>query len=155
MKGVRPAAVLFLASIMANNAFAATVTGNLTVTANVVQACIITSVNDISFGDYNPASGAPKDGQGSFTFSCLGGTNYELYINGARQMAGPSANYLNYDLYTDAGKSNLWPSAKPSSENGVTTDASPITRNVYGRIPAGQYLPAGSYTNIVSIVVDF
>ena len=146
---------LFLTGIMADVASAASATGNLTVSANVPPVCTITSMSDINFGDYNPASGTVKDGEGSFTFSCLGGTNYSIHIAGARQMSGALANDIEYELYADSGRANIWPSAKPSSENGVTPNADPITRHVYGRIPAGQYVPAGSYMNMVSVVVDF
>src|SRR3990172_612006 len=139
--------------VMAGTAFAATVMSNFTVSATVINACSV-NANNIDFGNYNPASGTPLDGQASFQLSCLAGTSYELYITGARIMTD-GANNLNYELYTDAPRTSVWPSASPSSVSGATPDANPVTFDTYGRIATGQYVLAGPYSNVVAVVVAF
>ena len=140
-------------TVMAGTVSAATIMGNFTVSATVINACSV-NANDIDFGNYNPASGTPKDGQGSFQLACLAGTNYELYISGARLMTD-GANNLNYELYTDALRTSAWSSSSPSSISGATPDANPITFDTYGRIATGQYVPAGPYSNVIAVVVAF
>lgn len=139
--------------VIAGMASAATVMSNFTVSATVINACSV-NANNIDFGNYNPASPAPKDGQGSLQLTCLAGTNYELYITGARIMTD-GANNLNYELYTDAPRTSVWPSASPSPVSGATPDANPITFDTYGRIATGQYVLAGPYSNVVAVVVAF
>lgn len=139
--------------VIAATAFAASVMSNFTVSATVINACSV-NANNIDFGNYNPASPAPKDGQGSLQLTCLAGTNYELYITGARIMTD-GANNLNYELYTDAPRTSVWPSASPSPVSGATPDANPVTFDTYGRIATGQYVLAGPYSNVVAVVVAF
>src|SRR3990170_3984813 len=94
------AALAFLTlGVAGGAAYAATVMSNFIVSATVINACSV-NANNIDFGNYNPASGTPKDGQASFQLSCLAGTSYELYITGGRIMtaqyvpAGPYSNVV-------------------------------------------------------------
>ncbi len=146
-------AVAFI--LIATSAFAATATQGLLVSANVIAACRIESVTNVTFTDYDPTDPNPNDtGTGDFTFRCTRGTNYDLYIAGVpREMTG-GAFLLSYELYQDAGRSSAWPSGLPGVA-GSSLNSAPVTRNIYGRIPADQDVGVGAYSQTVQITVEY
>ena len=140
--------------LTAAHAMAATDTSPLNVRANVNALCSIQSVTDVDFVDYDPTSAAPDDdGVGNVTFACTRNTTYDLYITGARTISD-GTDTLNYQLYTDAGRSNAFPSLNPGNLTPAA-DNNPISQDIYGRIPAGQDVQAGLYTGNVSVVVEY
>jgi spore coat protein U-like protein len=60
-----------------------------------------------------------------------------------------SGNYLNYKLFSDSTRNTEWTTA--ATIPGVDVG----TVSVYGRIPAGQNQPAGSYTDTVVATITF
>ncbi len=146
---------LFLLSLVlaAGQASAATATNNLVVSASVTSACQITSVGNINFGAYDPLSATPKDAAGNVVLRCVKGTSYKAYITGTRSMTGGSDS-LNFQLYTDAGRTATFPI---DNTVGGTTSASssPVTKDVYGRIAAGQDVSAASYTATLVATVEY
>jgi spore coat protein U-like protein len=68
-------------------------------------------------------------------------------------MASGSQN-LSYELYRDASRSSRWERGNVLAlrAEGVFT---PTAFAVYGRIPAGQVVPAGAYSDTVTATVDF
>ncbi|MEE4453855.1 spore coat U domain-containing protein [Novosphingobium resinovorum] len=132
-----------------------------------VCICSLSTTN-LSFGTYNPASSSPTTAQGSAKADCI---SISIPMNAtvdfglsagtsgnaaARQMASGSAR-LNYNIYQDAGYTTVW----GNGSNGGTVQTMAITnllsfsgtKTAYGRIPAGQYVKTGAYTD--SIVVTF
>ncbi len=70
----------------------------------------------MAFGAYDPLvvnDTANLDVDGAFTLQCTKGTPATLSLNdgdnfsGVRRMAS-GANYLNYNLYTTAGRGTVW-----------------------------------------------
>lgn len=136
------------------NAMAATDTNALTSTVSVAALCNISSVTNLDFGTYDPTSGAnDDDGSGDVTFSCTKGTAYDVYITGARTMTD-GTDTLNFEMYTDAGRTTTWASASPGS-TGTAADNTGITQNVYGRIASGQDVQVGTYNGSVTMTVEY
>ena len=138
---------------VAGPAMGATATNNMTVSATVNAACQISSVADISFGVYDPLSATPKDADGNVVLRCVKGTSYKTYITGTRSMSG-GGNTLNFELYEDAGRTTTFPI---NNSAGSTTALSilPVTKNVYGRIPAGQDVGVAGYTATLVATVEY
>jgi spore coat protein U-like protein len=131
----------------------ATATNNLTVSATVATACQISSVANISFGAYDPFSATPNDASGNVVLRCVKGTSYKTYITGTRAMSG-GGDTLNFGLYEDAGRSVTFPAN--NSAGGVTsTSIAPVTKNIYGRISAGQDVTVASYTATLVVTVEY
>ncbi len=145
-------------------------TGNINVNANVVAACNITT-NPLAFGSYSSLSATALDvsaslgvtcSQGSVATVSLAGGNNELA--GQRRMTDGTA-FLNYSIFkpatSAAGAACAYTDAWGPGGGGTTfaTTAAPDlnTRNynVCGRIPAGQSVPVGSYTDVVVATVSF
>lgn len=146
----------------APKAGALTATTTMNVTATVLSSCSV-SATDLAFGNYNPISGAALDGATSISVTCTNGTSYNVGISAgggagattaSRKMTN-GANTLNYTLYRDAGRTNVWgdivsTDTLPGTGSGA---AQPI--DVYGRIPGGQTAPSGGYTDTVTITVTY
>jgi spore coat protein U-like protein len=134
-------------------ALAATATNNLGVSANVASACHISSVTDISFGAYDPTSGTPLDAAGNMVFRCIKNTSYKAYITGTRTLSG-GTDSLSFDLYSDSGHSAAFPA--DNSGGGTTAPSlSPITKDIYGRIPISQDVGAASYSATLVATVEY
>jgi spore coat protein U-like protein len=145
---------------------AATATANLSVSATISSNCTITTAS-VGFPSYDPVvahATSPDDStSGSVTITCTKGTIPSIGLGlGANasgsqmRMSNGSASYLAYALYQDAGRTTVWgDSGSLLFYPGPATSKDPRTYPVYGRIPAGQDLPAGTYTDTVTATVNF
>ncbi|MFZ3081450.1 spore coat U domain-containing protein [Rhodoferax ferrireducens] len=162
--------VAVLLTLGANIAVAATTTTNLNVTATVSATCSVTT-SAVAFGTYDPTSASPKDATGSATVTCTSGTTYSIALDAGahestpgdastRRMLANTADYLPYTLYLDSGHTTIWgdgangTSVNPSSGT-FTGDGTDQSYSVYGRIAAGQYVAAGSYSDAVVTTVTY
>jgi spore coat protein U-like protein len=132
--------------------------------ARGLGSCTITAVG-VSFGTYDVFGGSPLDSTGSVTYNCLsvlGTITIDLSRGGAptfspRRMLR-SAETLNYNLYLDAARMTIWGNATSgTSHYGPVTPPllTNVTVTIYGRIPAGQDVSAGSYTDTVVATINF
>ena len=135
---------------------------NMLVTANVAPSCQLNSVPTIAFGTLNPL--ADNDIQGDIVWVCTSGTNTVIQLNGggsgnilARTMAGPSP--LPYQLYTDAGRSQIFGDGTTGNDVGVagTGYATPDNVTVYGRVAQADAQSAtnGNYNDTVVVTIVF
>lgn len=147
-------------------------TGSLSVTASVAKSCSITGTTNVSFGAYDPADAnfsTPLDATGSVTVRCTKNTTYDIALgqgaNAAsgstcaaplRQMASGSER-LSYGLFSDAGRTSTWgcDASNDVTRTETVGPSSPDTITVYGRIPAGQDVADGSYSDTVTVTVTF
>jgi spore coat protein U-like protein len=164
-------AVSIAALSVAGTASAATTGGSFQVTASVANSCVVTAANDIAFGAYDPAdtnNTAALDGAGSVTVRCTRGSNATIALNqglnaaGAsscttplRQMSDGGTSRLRYDLYSDSGRTVAWGCTGTNDVDQAFTSLAPVTFDTFGRIPAGQDVPAGSYADTVTVTVTF
>ena len=145
---------------------AATATANLSVSATIANNCTITTAA-VGFPAYDPIvthSAAPDDStSGSVTITCTKGSAATIGLglgsnaSGSQmRMLNGAANFLNYALYQDAGRLTVWGNSGAGLLSPVAAPSkAPRTFTVYGRIPAGQDLPAGTYADTVTATVNF
>ena len=146
---------------------AATASNPLTVTATVINACTV-AAGALPFGNYDPTSATPLDGSSTspaISVTCTSGESYEIGLNqgtgtggsatNPRVMTGTPSGTLNYNLFQDSGRLTLWGNTPPTNTVNKTGTGAPQTSQVYGRIPALQASPAGSYLDTVTITVSF
>jgi len=139
-------------------AVAMLVIGSLAGESGWAANCTI-SVISVVFGTYNTLSLASLDGAGSVAVSCDVTDSYTVALSSgqgtftARKLLSAS-NMMYYNLYSDALRSVIWGDGTMGTAlvNGSGTGA---TYTVYGRIPGGQNLPAGSYTDTITVTLDF
>ncbi|WP_313441955.1 spore coat U domain-containing protein [Novosphingobium sp.] len=152
-----------LAFLAPSRSIAATATAPMAVTATVQSACIV-AVTPLAFGAYDPTSGSVKDGASTVTVTCTSGTSFTVGLNAGstsgatvttRQMINGS-NRLNYALYSDINHTTNWGNT-PGTDTPTATTATavPSVLNVYGRIGASQNVPAGAYSDSVTVTVNY
>jgi spore coat protein U-like protein len=144
--------VVFGLVMSAGLVMADTKTNNLEVTASVAAACSISSVSNIAFGAYDPTAGTPSDAAGNLVFRCVKNTSYSTYVTGTRSMSG-GGDTLNFNLYSDAGRTTAYPAA--TGTGGTAANLSPMTSNIYGRIPATQDVGVASYSATLVATVEY
>ena len=140
-------------------ALAATDTATLTVTASVAAVCNVQSAT-LAFGAYDPAA-ADLDATTAIDLTCTPGTTYDIGLDGggsanvlARQMANGGAT-LDYSMYQDASRTTNWGDTVGTDTVSGTGGGGVQTHTVYGRIPTGQFVATGAYSDTVTITVTF
>lgn len=136
-------------------------------------SCGLESVTGVAFGTYNPLLGAPNLSSGTFNVRCGRGYadgNYSRFYYAVTVGSGGSGNTaarkmsngidnLNYGLYQESGRlTNLTvvngSFIFPFDIIGGVREGS-ILFNIYGRIPAGQLVSAGTYTDTITLTLTF
>ena len=146
------------ALIAATAATAGQMQATFQVTSSVSGAC---SVNAVEL-DLGPYHGRQIDQTGSITITCTKGIPYQIGLDNGIHYSAPNrrlkhrttAHYLIYELYRDVGRTVRWGNDDVSSVR-MTGDSSAQHISVYGRVPAGQTGPAGSYSNVTTVIVNF
>jgi len=143
---------------------AASQTATLPVNVNVSANCTITTAGVTFAADYDPVvthATNPDDGTGTVTVTCTKGAGSTIGLdNGAHasgtqpRMKGPGASdFLNYTLYQNSGRTTTW-SGTTMTIGGASSKA-PRAFTVYARIPGGQDITTGSYSDTVVATVNF
>jgi len=146
-------------------AFAATGTGTLTVDASVAANCVVATSANVDFGTYDTAVhlhdgpvdvtaqavsiACTKDAPGISIALDQGENAHGTH----RGMGGPGAATVAYDIYTTQQRSTVWNSVNTVAYASQTSRA--VTIPLYGRIPAGQTVAPGRYTDVILAMVNF
>ncbi|HEY0267562.1 MAG TPA: spore coat U domain-containing protein [Rhizomicrobium sp.] len=143
---------------------AGTATTTFNVTATVMQNCAV-SAADLAFGNYDAGSGTAITASTTLQVTCTPSLSYTVALDGGMTTHDPAnramtdtghANNLTYGLYTTSGYGTIWgdgtggTSTQGDIGNGT---AKPMT--VYGRIPGSQFVPAGGYSDRVTVTVSY
>ncbi|WP_077048121.1 spore coat U domain-containing protein [Pseudomonas sp. KK4] len=155
---------------------ATTVTGQITSSLTLISSCQVNGAggsSNLNFGALNfgtanslftTASGQVLGGGGgALSILCSNGTTPTVTVRagtndgkspgGTRALYDGVANYVPYDLYTDAGHSQLL------AINGVINLAPSTgvaqTVNIYGQAVGKAGLPAGTYTDTIAVELTF
>jgi len=130
------------------------------VTANVPPDCTF-SAGNLVFGTY---SGAQLDAQSSITLTCTSGTAWNIGLDAGtfagatvttRKMTGPGTSSMSYSLFRNSGRTLNWGNTVGTDTLSGTGSGSAQSVSVYGRVPASQNLPAGSYQDTIIATITF
>jgi spore coat protein U-like protein len=140
---------------------AATDDDTFDVTATVADSCVITA-GDLAFGAYDPVvthASTALDASSTLSVTCTTGASTNITLDlgtsasgSQRRMSDGGTNHLDYELYSDSGRSTVWDDAPGVDHTGT---GSQENISVYGRVPAGQSVPAASYTDTVTATITF
>jgi spore coat protein U-like protein len=132
------------------------------VTARVNAVCEVTA-SDLDFGTYTAQNGTPLQGTTLLRTTCTPGTTYHIgldqgqapgaTVNQRKMVSGAST--LNYQLYSDSNRSTIW--GNTTGTDTVTGSGTGIAQDhtVFGAIPASQVIPAGDYTDTITVRVYY
>ena len=127
--------------------------------------CTISTVG-VNFGNYNVFSPTALTSTGSVTYRCTGVGGNSITVDLSR---GNATSYqprtmlrttepLSYNLYLDAGMTQIWGNNTGGTQHyGPTVPQSNrnITVTIFGRLPAGQDVTIGNYTDTIVATINF
>jgi spore coat protein U-like protein len=131
----------------------------------VAAKCSI-STTPVNFGSYDVLSASSTDSSGAISVYC----NSATYVTGS---IGPSFNsggfdprqmrlttgseLMDYNLYTDVVRTQIWGDGTGDTLTVSGTVPNKVTTNftIYGRIPAGQDILAGLYTETLTVTISW
>lgn len=167
LKKIACFAVVGLA-VASTGAQAGTDTGTMSVTATISASCTIATQN-INFGSLTSTNAGNVDVPADATVTCASNSPFNVGINyglnaGAtfqRKLAS-GANTLNYSVYVDGygvneyGQVSTYGTAN-NYNSAATINVSPATNTVpiFARLPAQSTPPSGTYTDTLTVTVNY
>jgi spore coat protein U-like protein len=147
--------------------------GACPVAALAAVSCTVSAIG-VAFGTYNPLSATPAYANGSVQATCTltGNTSTAVTLTSSYS-AGLSGNFalrtmlsgastLGYNLYYDAAYTQVRGDGTGGSQTGGATlnltrtnPTQSATGTIYGRIPAGQDVAAGSYADTIVVTITY
>jgi spore coat protein U-like protein len=130
--------------------------------------CSFNTVGTVAFGSYDVFSSGPLDTTATVSYKCsppVTTPTISLSAGGGgafnpRRMTGPSVgSTADYNLYLDAARTTIW--GDGTGGTSVITAPDPTsasavyTYTIYARVPDGQDLEAGAYTDAVTVTINF
>lgn len=145
-------------------AMAATTGTSFDVTATVNSACSVSAAN-LGLGTYVPSNPVDLSNTTSITVNCTLLTPYNIGIGagggsgattGARKMTrSGNSETLSYSLFRNVLMTQNWGNVVGTDTvSGIGTGLG-VPTLVYGSAAAGQNVPAGSYTDTVTVTVTY
>ena len=143
-------------------------------TALAAMDCSV-STSGVGFGDYDPLLATPDDSSANVAVTCTRvilvdpfRINYTLSLSrgssgsyASRRMNAGTAR-LNYNLYRDAARAQVWGDGTNSTgtvagtANFVWFQTSQTgNHTIYGRVPAQQNAATGSYSDTIVLTITF
>jgi len=139
-------------------------------TINIAHAACSMSVNNVSFGTYDVSGTAPLDSDtGKINISCTEDVNKATVtisrsatsnsFNPRKMKLATGTDFLNYNIYTTSARSTIWgdgtggtSSVQVNRPQGKPNPWAQILI-IYGRIPAGQNVSVGSYSDNLTVTL--
>ncbi len=140
----------------------------MTITTIVGRECTVSAFS-ISFGNYDTVGAndaAPLDATAPIDVRCTAGTTATValgtgmhFSGGVRRLMSAAGVYLGYNVFTDAARGAVWDNLMVKSGTSVSMNT-PVTLNpggsvLFGRVFAGQDVPAGTYTDTLQATVNY
>ena len=123
--------------------------------------CTVEAIGGANFGAYEVFSAAPNtSGVATLSVDCQGSIGIVELSQGrshnyaVRQLRSGS-NTLDYNLYTSAARSMVWGDGSGVSSTMTAAKNQTTLLTVFGQIPAGQDVAVGSYSDNITVTVNF
>lgn len=165
-----------LMAVLGTAQAATTVTGSVTASLVLTSSCLVNGIagsSALNFGSLNfgttsslftqAGSQVLGGGGGAMSILCSAGTVPVIKVRtgshdgqatgGSRALADGAGHFVPYDFFTDTGYSSLL--AIDGTISLATSTGVAQTVNLYGRAIGVAGLPAGTYTDTVSVELTF
>jgi spore coat protein U-like protein len=131
----------------------------LTIACQQTRAACNLNVQGVIFGSYDVFNSQSVESTGNVAVTCDVSTPYTIaftpgsgsYVS-RTLTSGP--NSLGYNLYADPARTSVWGDGTAGTV-AVSGSATSANHTVYGRIPAGQNVFAGSYSDLITVTLTF
>ena len=142
-------------------AAAGTASTTFAVNATVSATCLV-SANSLAFNTY---AFAQLDASTTLSVTCTNNTGYSVGLDAGKNSSDPAArkmkgaltgntDLLTYALYQGSAGGTLWDNNTNTLKN-QTGSGSAQSIPVWGRIPAGQYVQPDTYTDTITVSVNY
>jgi spore coat protein U-like protein len=130
-------------------------------------SCTITADALLDFGNVMGGTMPQRDSTLALHATCNNQLPYTIALNAGQVSGGTIAQrklglngtgpgVVNYNLYHDAARSQLWGDGSTGTVHNGTGNGAIQDITVYGRVPAGQAMPAGgTYRDTVTATITF
>ncbi len=134
-----------------------------TATADVPAECRAYAVSDLAFGTIPGLISANVDQDTTFSMTCTGRTAWNVGLDDGlnasgsvrRMRLGAGSDHVAYELYTTGARTVRWGNTIGTDTVTGTGTGSAQSLVVHGRIPAPQSVPAGSYSDTVTVTITY
>lgn len=134
-----------------------------TATASVSDHCVFNTVTNLAFSDVVGSISANQDQTSTIGLTCTLRTPWQLGLNNGqnasgsirRMRLGTTSNYVNYELYRNAGRTLRWGNTLDTDTLTGTGSGLTQTIDVFGRALAPQTAPAGNYKDVITVTMTF
>lgn len=130
------------------------------------QTCSVTATS-INFGNYDVALLLHNDSTGTITVTCnitpppdaaimIGPSPDSGIFNPRRMKHSSISEFLNYNLFTNALRTVIWGNGTQGTSTITLKNVpknKPQTVTIYGRIPAGQDVSSGQYSDTLVVTI--
>jgi spore coat protein U-like protein len=161
---LRIACLLALCVGFNQQANAATATGVMTVTATITSTCAV-GASSLAFSSATSAAIAAGnvDAIGTISVNCTTGSPYTIGLDAgtgvgatiASRKMSAGAQLLSYTVYTSAARTTVWGDGTGAEKVSGIGNGAAQSISAYGRIFAGQVVPAAAYTDTVNVTVTY
>jgi spore coat protein U-like protein len=134
---------------------------SFTASANVASLCRIDTATDMAFGAAPSNFASNLDQTSAITMTCTSGTAWNLGLDNGQNASGLTrrmklgASFVTYELYRNSGRSLRWGNTIGADTLTGTGSGTGQSVPVYGRVPVQSPVPAGSYSDKVTVTVTY
>ncbi|CBA16507.1 Csu type fimbrial protein [Xanthomonas albilineans] len=128
----------------------------------VPSTCAIGSIADLDFGSQSGLIDSALNYTTTLNMTCRYRTAWQVSLdngqnaNGAiRRMRNANGQYLTYELYRDAARTQRWGSTLNTDTQTGTGTGNTQSLTLYGQVPAVQAPTPGSYSDLVTVTVTY
>ena len=156
--------VAAVAAFVSTPALAATATNTMPVSVNIINSCTV-SASPMAFGTLTSIGGANVDTTASVDLTCTTGAAYDVAmdvgthaVTGQRYLVNTTdaTKKIPYGVYTNGLRTANWGNTSGTDTVAGTATTGSVSLTAYGRIPStASSVPAGSYTDTVTVTVTF
>jgi spore coat protein U-like protein len=161
---LRVACLLSLFIGLNQQAYAATATGVMTVTATITSTCAV-GASSLAFTSATSAAIAAGnvDAIGTVSVNCTTGSPYTIGLDAGAGVGATIASrkmsagtlQLSYTVYTSAARTTVWGDGTGAEKVSGIGNGAVQSISAYGRIFAGQVVPAAAYADTVNVTITY
>jgi spore coat protein U-like protein len=132
-----------------------------------LAACSV-STNPVNFGNYDVLSSAPDNATGSVTVNCnqappplvtisIGSSPTSGGFDPRMMMHATGNDTISYNFFVDSVYTQIWGdgSGNTFTKSSKVNKNRPWVTTIYGRIPPGQDVSVGNYSDTLTVIISY
>ena len=147
---------------LATPAQAGTNSGQLALGAQVNRSCSVSTM-DLNFGLLDTHNVTEIDAEGTISVACISTTIFSIELDfgnhalgETRRIRNADGDYLTYEVYRNASRTQRWASLPVQSRNGVIIGEGSDDFEAYGTLSGiSPSTPVGAYSDQLTVTITF